>query len=268
MIMDKMKCEDPSININEQETLTVCVETDVDKRLQRNKDDERRATRHRFLHTACVCFSMFALGWRNALVGPTFPDLRLIIKEDLSTASWIFTAISLGGLLGSISGGMAYDRFNKTLVFAFIMAGLGTVASIAPWCNHFIAMFIIHVLHGGFASALDTAATADVTVIWRHKAGPFMQAIHGSFSVGAIISPFVCEPFLAKKISPLELNKTLKYDVTTLPSHDGYNAIEIDLDRDDYAKIRTRETIHTFKYTEYYGIKCSYKIGMVAVMHW
>lgn len=48
--------------------------------------------------------------------------------------------------------------------------------------------------------SFHSAATADVTVVWRHKAGPYMQAVHGIFSVGAIISPFVSEPFLARKI--------------------------------------------------------------------
>ncbi|XP_045168053.2 sodium-dependent glucose transporter 1A-like [Mercenaria mercenaria] len=165
-----------------------------------NREVETRAYRHRFIHTACVCFSMFSLGWRNGLVGPTFPDLRLITNEDLSTASWLFTAISFGGLIGSVCGGFAYDRFNKIAVFICIVSGLGIVAAVAPWCSHFAAMFIVHALHGGFASALDTAATADVTAIWRQKAGPFMQAVHGIFSVGAIISPFVSEPYMAKKI--------------------------------------------------------------------
>jgi hypothetical protein len=37
-----------------------------------------------------------------------------------------------------------------------IVIGLGIVAGVAPWCTHFALMFIVHILHGGFASALDT----------------------------------------------------------------------------------------------------------------
>lgn len=159
------------------------------------------ACRHRFFHTACVCLSMFAMGWRNGLIGPTFPDLRLIIEEDLSRASWIFTAISLGGLIGTILGGYAYDRLNKLCVFVVVVMGMGLAAAIAPWCSHFAAMLSIHVLHGIFNIALDTAATTDAVVVWKHRAGPYMQAIHSLFSVGAIISPFVADPFLAEKIS-------------------------------------------------------------------
>lgn len=44
-----------------EKLLVIDVDVDTETRLKRNKQDERRAYRHRFLHTACVCFSMFAL---------------------------------------------------------------------------------------------------------------------------------------------------------------------------------------------------------------
>lgn len=67
-----------------------------------NKNTDNTANRHRILHTFCIFTSIFAMGWRNALIGPTLPDIRIIIDENLATASWIFTANSLGGLLGAI----------------------------------------------------------------------------------------------------------------------------------------------------------------------
>ncbi|XP_045206849.1 sodium-dependent glucose transporter 1A-like [Mercenaria mercenaria] len=165
---------------------------------RRAKDMEYR---HRLFHTACVFISMFALGWRSALIGPTFPDLRLIIDEDLSTASWIFTAKSLGGLLGSVCAGFAYDHFNKVAVFISIVLGMGVVAAITPWCFHFAAMLVVHVFHGVFAAAVDTAGTADMVVVWKQNAGPFMQAVHFAYSAGAIVSPLISQPFLAERIN-------------------------------------------------------------------
>lgn len=43
-------------------------------------------------------------------------------------------------------------------------------------------------------------ATSDIVVVWRGKANSYMQTIHGIFSVGAILSPFAAESFLARKI--------------------------------------------------------------------
>ena len=32
------------------------------------------------------------------LMGPSFPDLRLIVQKDIDTASWLFTTFSIGKL--------------------------------------------------------------------------------------------------------------------------------------------------------------------------
>lgn len=50
--------------------------------------------------------------------------------------------------------------------------------------------------------------SADIAAVWKQNAGPFMQALHGSFSIGSFISPFVCESFLAKKVIRSEWNST------------------------------------------------------------
>ena len=66
-------------------------------------------------------------------------------------------------------------------------------------CFHFIA--------GG---------NADIVSLWGAECSPFMLAIHFAFSTGGIISPFVAQPFLARKVfvnitspvSSLETNNT------------------------------------------------------------
>lgn len=55
-----------------------------------------------------------------------------------------------------------------------------------------------------------SVATSDIVVVWRGRANSYMQAIHGIFSVGAILSPFAAESFLAKKII---------LEATTAPAH-------------------------------------------------
>jgi hypothetical protein len=42
-----------------------------------------------------------------------------------------------------------------------------------------------------------SAATADMALVWKQKAGPYMQAVQFAFSAGAIVSPLIAEPFLA-----------------------------------------------------------------------
>ncbi|XP_060598802.1 sodium-dependent glucose transporter 1-like [Ruditapes philippinarum] len=178
------------------ETTKTVIEYGRHGKLQ-NRNEKNLTFKHQMLHTACICISIFTLGWRSALIGPTLPDLRIIIDENLATASWIFTAKSLGGLLGAICGGFAYDRFNKIGVFVATIIVMGVSAALTPWCYHLAAMLVVHGFYGVCASSLETAATADMALVWKQKAGPYMQAVQFAFSAGAIVSPLVAEPFLA-----------------------------------------------------------------------
>lgn len=60
-----------------------------------------------------------------------------------------------------------------------------------------------------------SAATADITIVWRRKAGPYLQALQFAFSAGAIISPLVAEPFLSKTITPVVSLEPLVTNLST-----------------------------------------------------
>ena len=44
--------------------------------------------------------------------------------------------------------------------------------------------------------------------IWGPESGPYLQALHLSFCVGAILAPLATEPFLAKKLCVVPSNQT------------------------------------------------------------
>ena len=60
------------------------------------------------------------------------------------------------GILGSLFGGYAYDRFSKIGVFVTIVSGMGVIAAVTPWCSHLATMLTVHALHGVFNGAVDT----------------------------------------------------------------------------------------------------------------
>ncbi|WAQ93551.1 MFS4B-like protein [Mya arenaria] len=68
--------------------------------------------RRRFIHSFWLFWSLFGLGWMVGLVGPSFSDLRQIVKQDLDSGSWLFTTASIGYLLGSILGGANADMVS------------------------------------------------------------------------------------------------------------------------------------------------------------
>ena len=53
-----------------------------------------------------------------------------------------------------------------------------------------------------------TGANADIPFVWGTESGPYLQAVHLSFCVGAILAPLATEPFLAKKICVFHSNNT------------------------------------------------------------
>ncbi|KAL4222164.1 hypothetical protein ACF0H5_018204 [Mactra antiquata] len=226
---------------DEEEILTngKCIETVVIEQIREEITVSTVSYRHKMIHTICVCSSLLALGWRNSMIGPTLPDLKLIINEDLSTTSWIFTAKSFGGLFGSLCGGFAYDRFNKIGVLTILVVLMAVSAGLVPICTNIVAMCVVHIAHGASGAGLDAAATADIALVWRHGAGPYIQALHTAFSVGTIISPFVCEPFLAKKTNTHEHNH-----LVNASSQATYGSQEID--ENNIAQNETNADNNTF----------------------
>lgn len=156
--------------------------------------------RHRIIHTAVVCWSFITLGWSSGMGGPTFPDLRLIVQKDISAASWLFTVGAIGYVVGSLVFGVLYDRLNKLLILAFSTFGFAVFNGAKPWCSLYPVMLLIQFLVGAFCGGLDTGGNADIPYIWGTESGPYMQALHLCFCLGAILSPLATEPFLAKKV--------------------------------------------------------------------
>lgn len=48
--------------------------------------------------------------------------------------------------------------------------------------------------------AFVPGGNADILYVWGSQSGPYMQAVHFGFSLGALISPLAVAPFLAKKV--------------------------------------------------------------------
>src|SRR5512135_907733 len=54
--------------------------------------------------------ALVMLGLSTAALGPTLPTLAEHTRTNLGQISFLFTARSLGYMLGSLRGGRAYDR--------------------------------------------------------------------------------------------------------------------------------------------------------------
>lgn len=135
--------------------------------------------------------AFIALGLSSASMGPTLPGLAEHTQTHLSQISFLFTARSLGYLLGSLLGGRLYDRVAGHPVMAatlILMAGMLILVPLMP----LLGLLTLVLLILGMAEAtVDVGGNTLLVWVHRHQVGPFMNGLHFFFGVGAFLSPII-----------------------------------------------------------------------------
>ncbi|KAL3853910.1 hypothetical protein ACJMK2_013206 [Sinanodonta woodiana] len=162
------------------------------------------AYRFKFVVSMWLCMAYIGMGLCAGHTGPAFPDLILIVNKDLATSSWLLTVGAFGYLAGTLIFGVLYDRCNRLLLLFINILGASISNGTAPWCSLFPLMIAVRIISGVFFGGIDTGGNTEVVSIWGAEGRPYMQMMHFSFAIGAILSPLFTEPFLAPKITVLE----------------------------------------------------------------
>ena len=145
----------------------------------------------RLAQSAGYFAAFIAMGMYGASLGPTLPGLAAQTGSGLSQISILFSARALGYLVGSVATGRLYDRLSGNRVMAVMLALMMVGMIAAP------AVALLPLLVGVFLFLGITEAGVDVggntLIVWRHGArvGPFMNAMHFCYGVGAFIAPIV-----------------------------------------------------------------------------
>jgi FHS family Na+ dependent glucose MFS transporter 1 len=147
--------------------------------------------RVRLTQSVAYFTAFVALGIFAAALGPTLPGLAENTRTDLSSISILFSARSAGYLIGSFLGGRLYDRLPGHRVIA---AGLGLmmVSLLATPVVSLLVVLAAVMLLGGIAEgAVDVGGNTLLVWVHRDKVGPFMNALHFFFGLGAFLSPII-----------------------------------------------------------------------------
>ncbi len=132
-----------------------------------------------------------ALGLTTAALGPTLTDLAANTHTTLSQISVSFTAHALGYLIGSFFGGRLYDRRSGNPIMGAMLLLMALSVALVPVISVLWALIVVLLLVGAFEGASDVGG--NTLLVWLHgeKVGPFMNAMHFFFGVGAFLSPVV-----------------------------------------------------------------------------
>lgn len=139
-----------------------------------------------------VYFTAFVvLGLTSASLGPTLPGLAQHLSLALSQISILFTVRSFGYMTGSLISGNLYDRLPGHPLIALVLIALAIAMTLVPIVGILAVLALLFYIIGICQGSIDVGG--NTLIIWVHGAnvGPFMNAMHFFWGIGAFISPVI-----------------------------------------------------------------------------
>jgi MFS transporter, FHS family, Na+ dependent glucose transporter 1 len=132
-----------------------------------------------------------ALGLTVGALGPTLPSLAQQTHVGLSAISYLFTARSLGYVLGATRSGKLFDTKPGNPLMALILIAMSLMMALVPLAHTLLLLLLVMLLLGVAEAGLDIGA--NTLLVWLHgdRVAPFMNAMHSSFGVGALVAPVI-----------------------------------------------------------------------------
>lgn len=161
-------------------------------------NDEIKTQSRTIYYTLAYFAGFVLLGMATSAIGPALPSLAEQTHSPLGEIGFLFTASSLGYMLGSLSGGWAYDRVRGNILLAVsalvTAAGLGLVPLIGQLAALTAVMFMLGVGEG----TLDVGGNLLLVWVHRDRAAPFLNGLHFSFGLGAMLMPIIVAQALVR----------------------------------------------------------------------
>ncbi|KAI0642586.1 MFS general substrate transporter [Trametes meyenii] len=146
------------------------------------------------IHFLALCGSLFVNGWNDATTGPMLPRIQERYNVGFAVVSLIFVFGAAGFLSGACANVFLTDRFGfGKVLFMGSLFQIGAYAMLAPggpfplMCA---AFFVV-----GFTLAVQAAQATGYVASLKKDSNTKMGFLHGSYGLGALISPLVATEF-------------------------------------------------------------------------
>ena len=137
-------------------------------------------------YAAFICLGLVA-----ASLGPTLPGLAEHTRTRLGEISFLFTARSLGYLIGSFRGGRLYDRVPGHPLMGAVLLIMAAMMALAPLISMLWILAAVLLVLGVAEGMLDVGGNVLLVRVHPRNLDPFMNGLHFFFGVGAFLSPIV-----------------------------------------------------------------------------
>jgi len=150
--------------------------------------DHRQKQIYYFI-TYGICFISLGLG--TATLGPMLPFLADNASVSLGQISFLFSADSLGYMLGSAGGGRLFDRFDGHKLMMLAISMMVIISILIPLTLVYILLLFVMFLFGLSKGLLDIGANVNLLWTFKSNVSPYLNGLHFSFGVGAFLAPLV-----------------------------------------------------------------------------
>lgn len=144
-----------------------------------------------FFYFLTYSVSFIALGLAVTSLGPMLPYLAENTGVNFSQISFLFTANSLGYMIGSAGGGRFYDRFKGHILMAACLVLMILTTAAIPLISEFYLLLFVMFFFGLGTGLLDIGGNLSLLWVYQSRVGPFMNALHFFFGIGALLSPII-----------------------------------------------------------------------------
>ncbi|XP_073711631.1 sodium-dependent glucose transporter 1-like [Misgurnus anguillicaudatus] len=167
------------------------------ERPRRGKRDNKKCWQ--WLVSLALYASALVLGMAISVLGPTLEDLATNVNKNISNLSYIFVGRSAGYAGGSLIGGILFDFVNPHLLLGFSLLVTASGMFGTPFCKNVWLLTALISSVGGSMGVIDTGGNVVILETWGEQAGPYMQALHFSFAIGAFASPIIAKLLFGHK---------------------------------------------------------------------
>jgi MFS transporter, FHS family, Na+ dependent glucose transporter 1 len=136
-------------------------------------------------------FLFICLGLVTGIGGPTLPALAEQTGIRLGQMGYLFMLNSIGFAVGTILGGRVFDRMRGHPVLGMAQLISATLIFFIPLAPRFWLLLAIMFSKGLSEGLVNTGTNTLLVWIYQEKTGPFMNALHFFFGLGAFLAPFL-----------------------------------------------------------------------------
>jgi FHS family Na+ dependent glucose MFS transporter 1 len=137
------------------------------------------------------CSTFIYIGLGIGAMGPSiarFADQASVAVGDMG----LFLLIgSIGFTIGTALSGRVFDKLPAHPVIAFCLMASALIAASFPLISSFVLLVALNFIKGLIDSMVATSPNTLLSWLHRDKAGPYINALHFSFGLGAFAAPFL-----------------------------------------------------------------------------